>query len=110
MVRRQITAGPLIHPAIAKYCSPLARVHTLMSCCGNDREAASLLSGHPRNVDGATLLVHLSDDKMLIAKMGGDSAFHGNVPTQIAAAHRTKAECLGSVPDLRKGSLVRVGN
>ena len=51
-----------------------------------------------------------SDDKMLIAKMNGDSAFHGNFPTQIAAAHRTKAECLGSVPDLRKGSLVRVGN
>jgi hypothetical protein len=48
-----------------------------------------------------------SDDKMLITKMSGDSAFHGNFPTHIAAAHRTKAECLGSVPDHRKGILAR---
>ena len=39
-----------------------------------------------------------SDDKMLIREMSCDSVFHGNFPTQIAAAHRTKTECLGSVP------------
>jgi hypothetical protein len=35
---------------------------------------------------------------MLIGQMSSDSAFHG-IPHQIAAAHRTKTECLGSVPD-----------
>ena len=39
-----------------------------------------------------------SDDKMLIGQMSSDIAFHGN-PHQIAAAHRPKAERLGSVPD-----------
>ena len=34
MVRRQITARPLFHPAIAKWCSSLACAHTLMSCRG----------------------------------------------------------------------------
>ena len=34
---------------------------------------------------------------MLIRQMSCDSAFHGS-PHQIAAAHRTKTECLGSVP------------
>jgi hypothetical protein len=34
---------------------------------------------------------------MLIRQMSCDSAFHGN-PHQIAAAHRTKTECLSSVP------------
>jgi hypothetical protein len=38
-----------------------------------------------------------ADDKMLIRQMSCDSAFHGN-PHQIAAAHRTKTECLSSVP------------
>ena len=39
-----------------------------------------------------------SDDKMLIRQMSGDGASH-ETPHQIAAAHRTKTECLGSVPD-----------
>ena len=50
-----------------------------------------------------------SDDKMLIRQMSCDSAFHG-IPRQIAAAHRTKTECFGSVPDRRKRSLIRVRN
>ena len=37
-----------------------------------------------------------SDDKMLIRQMSCDSAFHG-IPHQIAAAHRTTIEMLGSV-------------
>jgi hypothetical protein len=37
-------------------------------------------------------------------------AFFMGFPTQIAAAHRTKTECLDSVPDAAKGSLIRVGN
>ena len=39
-----------------------------------------------------------ADDEMLIRQMSSDSAFHG-IPHQIAAAHRTKTECLCSVPD-----------
>jgi hypothetical protein len=39
-----------------------------------------------------------SDNKMLIREMSGYGVFHG-IPHQIAAAHRTKTECLGSVPD-----------
>jgi hypothetical protein len=50
-----------------------------------------------------------ADDKMLIRQMSCDSAFHG-LPHQIAAAHRTKTECFGSVPDQRQGSLIRVRN
>ena len=50
-----------------------------------------------------------SDDKMLIRQMSRDSAFHGS-PHQIAAAHRMKTECLGSVPDHAKRNLIRVGN
>ena len=50
-----------------------------------------------------------ADDKMLIRQMSCDSAFHG-IPHQIAAAHRTKTECLGSVPDHVKPSLIRVRN
>ena len=50
-----------------------------------------------------------SDDKMLIRQMSCDSAFHG-IPHQIAAAHRTKTECLGSVPDHMKHNLIRVRN
>ena len=38
-----------------------------------------------------------------------DSVFH-EIPHQIAAAHRTKTECLGSVPDHTKRSLIRVRN
>jgi len=49
-----------------------------------------------------------TDDEMLIRQMSGDSASYGNFPTQIAAAHRTKTDCLGSVPDHPKLSLVRV--
>ena len=37
-----------------------------------------------------------SDDKMLIRQMSRVSAFHGS-PHQIAAAHRTRIEMLGSV-------------
>jgi hypothetical protein len=48
-----------------------------------------------------------ADDKTLIRQMSGSSAFHG-APHQIAAAHRTKTDCLGSVPDHPKLSLVRV--
>jgi hypothetical protein len=48
-----------------------------------------------------------ADDKMLIRQMSSDSAFHG-IPHQIAAAHRTKTEWLGSVPDHPKLSLIRV--
>jgi hypothetical protein len=50
-----------------------------------------------------------ADDKMLIRQMICDSVFHG-IPTKIAAAHRTKTECLGSVPDHLERSLVRVRN
>ena len=50
-----------------------------------------------------------ADDKMLIRQMSCDSAFHGS-PHPIAAAHRTKTECLGSVPDRVQRSLIRVGN
>ncbi len=39
-----------------------------------------------------------ANDEMLIRQMSSDSAIHG-IPHQIAAAHRTKTECLGSVPD-----------
>jgi hypothetical protein len=49
-----------------------------------------------------------ADDKVLIRKMS-DSVSHG-IPHQIAAAHRTKTECLGSVPDDPKLSSVRVRN
>jgi hypothetical protein len=41
-----------------------------------------------------------ADDELLIRQMSCDSAFHGS-PHQIAAAHRTNTECLGSVPDHR---------
>jgi hypothetical protein len=50
-----------------------------------------------------------ADDEMLITRMSGDSVCHEN-PHQIAAAHRTKTDCLGSVPDRPKLSLVRVRN
>jgi hypothetical protein len=50
-----------------------------------------------------------ADDKVLIRQMSGDSVFHG-IPHHIAAAHRTKTDCLGSVPDHPKLSLVRVRN
>ena len=50
-----------------------------------------------------------ANDEMLIRQISGDSAFHG-IPHQIAAAHRTKTECLGSVPDHLKLSPVRVRN
>ena len=50
-----------------------------------------------------------SDDKILISQMSRDSGFHGS-PHQIAAAHRTKIECLGSVPDHVQPSPIRVGN
>ena len=46
---------------------------------------------------------------MLIRQMSCDSAFHG-FPTKIAAAHRTKTERLGSVPDHMKHNLIRVRN
>ena len=49
-----------------------------------------------------------ADDKMLIRQMSCDSAFHGN-PHQIAAAHRTKTECLSSVPDGLKCNPIFVG-
>jgi hypothetical protein len=48
-----------------------------------------------------------SNDEMLIRQMSDDSAFHGT-PHHIAAAHRTKTECLGSVPDAIKVSLILV--
>ena len=50
-----------------------------------------------------------ADDEMLIRQMSCDSAFHG-IPHQIAAAHRMKTECLGSVPDHVKHNLIRVRN
>jgi hypothetical protein len=42
-----------------------------------------------------------ADYEMLTSQMRGDSVFH-EIPHQIAAAHRTKTECLGSVPDQPK--------
>jgi hypothetical protein len=50
-----------------------------------------------------------ANDKMLIRQMSCDSAFH-RIPHQIAAAHRTKTECLGSVPDHMKHNPIRVRN
>jgi hypothetical protein len=50
-----------------------------------------------------------ADDKMLVGQMSSDIAFHG-IPHQIAAAHRTKTECVGSVPDSEQHSLIRVRN
>jgi hypothetical protein len=50
-----------------------------------------------------------ADDKTLIKQTSCDSAFHGS-PHQIAAAHRTKTECIGSVPDVFKSRLIRVEN
>jgi hypothetical protein len=50
-----------------------------------------------------------ADDELLIRQMSCDSAFHG-IPHQIAAAHRMKTECLGSVPDHVKHNLIRVRN
>ena len=50
-----------------------------------------------------------ADDESLIRQMSCDSAFHG-IPQQIAAAHRMKTECLGSVPDQVKHNLIRVRN
>src|SRR5580700_11395995 len=47
-----------------------------------------------------------SDDKMLIRQMSLDGAFHA-IPPQIAAAHRTKTECLGSVPLAFESKLIR---
>jgi hypothetical protein len=47
-----------------------------------------------------------SDDKMLIRQMSLDGAFHA-IPHQIAAAHRTKTEYLGSVPLAFKFKLIR---
>jgi hypothetical protein len=46
-----------------------------------------------------------SDDKMLIRKMSRDSVLHRN-PHQTVAAHRTKTESLGSVPDTFKSKLI----
>jgi hypothetical protein len=74
-----------------------------------DPEVTSLLSVHPRNADGAILLVHRLGDKMLMRQISCDSVFHG-VPHRIAAAHRTKAECLGTVPDQVQRGLIPVGN
>ena len=51
-----------------------------------------------------------SDDKMLIRQMSRDSAFHGIPPPKSLPHIETKTECLGSVPDHRKGSLFRVRN
>jgi hypothetical protein len=53
--------------------------------------------------------VAVSSDELLIRQMSCDSAFHG-IPHQIAAAHRMKTECLGSVPDQVKHNLIRVRN
>jgi hypothetical protein len=50
-----------------------------------------------------------ADDELLIRQMSCDSAFHG-IPHQIAAAHRMKTECVGSVPDHVKHNLIRVRN
>ena len=50
-----------------------------------------------------------ADDELLIRQMSCDSAFHG-VPHQIAAAHRLKTECLGSVPECLDSNLIRVAN
>ena len=50
-----------------------------------------------------------TNDEMLIRQITCDSVFHEN-PHQIAAAHRTKTECLGSVPDHTKRRLIRVRN
>ena len=50
-----------------------------------------------------------ADDELLIRQMSCVSAFHA-IPHQIAAAHRTKTECLGSVPDHVQRSLIRVRN
>jgi hypothetical protein len=48
-----------------------------------------------------------SDDKVFIRQMSCDNAFHG-IPHQIAAAHRTKSECPGSVPDNVKRNSIRL--
>jgi hypothetical protein len=50
-----------------------------------------------------------SYDKMLIREMSRGSVFHG-FPHPIAAVHRPKTECLGSVPDELDRSLIRVRN
>jgi hypothetical protein len=48
-----------------------------------------------------------ADDELLIKQMSCESAFHG-IPHQIAAAHRTKTECLGSVPDQTDSTLSKI--
>jgi hypothetical protein len=50
-----------------------------------------------------------ADDKMLIRQMSCDSAFHG-IPHQIAAAHRAKTECFGSVPHALQSNVILVRN
>ena len=79
---------------------PPSSTELLRRAAETDPEVASLLSVHPRNVDAAIHSSIYPDDKMLIRQMICDSAFHG-IPHQIAAAHRTKTKCFGSVPDPR---------
>jgi hypothetical protein len=86
---------------------PPSSTALLRRAAETDLEAASFLSVHPRSVDGGFYSSIYSNDEMLIRQMSDDSAFHGT-PHHIAAAHRTKTECLGSVPDAIKVSLILV--
>jgi hypothetical protein len=60
-------------------------------------------------IRGAAALIRAAGLRGASLEMSSDSAFHG-IPHQIAAAHRTKTECFGSVPDQTKGRLVCVRN
>jgi hypothetical protein len=77
------------------------------------RKLIPKLQAFSKGIQEPTMVLFYStihaDNKMLIRQMSGDSVFHG-VPRHIAAAHRTKIECLGSVPDQVERSLIRVGN
>ena len=66
------------------------------------RKLIAELQAFPKSIQETPMVRFYSsiyaDDKMLIRQMICDSVYHG-IPHQIAAAHRTKTECLGSVPD-----------
>ena len=99
MVRRQITARPYFHPAIAKWSSPPACVALHFDVVL--RKLIPKLQAFSKCIQEASMVRFYSsiyaDDKMLIRQMSSDSAFHG-IPHQIAAAHRTKSECPAAFP------------
>jgi hypothetical protein len=51
-----------------------------------------------------------ANDEVLITQTNGNGVFHGFPPPNRCRTHRTKTECLGSVPDDMKRSVICVRN